>query len=164
MDFDQGTLEEQINNHDLPWKSKVANEVKEYLVDTSAKVGTYTVPMALMESSQGLELNQIIQSRTLVVLIDGVAAKVYGKALNYTREKMNPEQKSGMRGYCVDTLTMIGVYAPIYAGILCSVGVENKQIASATSILCGVLAVTARPFSKYVLDPWRVFWKTRGVK
>ncbi len=155
-------LEERVsNNESLTWKSILSNGLKNYLVDTSAKVGTYALPMAAMEASQGLELDQIIQSRTSVALIDAVAAIIYGKSLNYARKKLNPEKKGGIRGYLVDTLTMIGVYAPIYAGILYSTGAENEQVASATGILCGILALTARPFSKYILDPWRKYWKTK---
>lgn len=142
-------------------RDKVYNGIKNYLVDTTAKVGTYVVPMGLMEYSQGLDFGQIIQSRTSVALIDAVAARIYGKTLNYTRKKFNPESKGSVRGYIVDTTTMLGVYAPIYSGILYSVDAEPDEITSATAILCGILAVTARPFSKYILDPWRKKWNTK---
>lgn len=154
----RNNLEERVSE---TLESKLFNGLKNYLVDTSAKVGTYVLPMAAMEASQGLEVDQIIQSRTSVALIDAIAARIYGKSLNYTRQKLNPEKRGGIRGYIVDTSTMMAVYAPIYAGILYSTGAENKQIASATGILCIILALTARPFSKYILDPWRKYWKTK---
>lgn len=159
------SLEEKIANPELiNWKSKLSNGLKNYLVDTSAKVGTYVIPMALMEASRSLNLNEIIQSRTSVALIDAITARIYGKSLNYTRKKFNPELKVGFRGYIVDTSTMLAVYVPIYAGILKGIEYFNDKeinISSACLFLTGMLVTTARPFAKYILDPWRKFWKTK---
>ena len=56
----------------VPSVSIIKREAKAYLVDTSAKVGTYAIPMGIMEASRGLSLEQIIQSRMY-----------YLKALNF---------------------------------------------------------------------------------
>lgn len=142
-------------------KSMLEREVKAYLVDTSAKVGTYAIPMGLMEASRGMDLEQIVQSRTSVALADAVLGRIYGKALNYTRKKFETEGKTGMKSYFVDTVTMLAVYDPAYALILQSCGADSEQTTSAVGILSVILALTARPFSKYVLDNWRKYWKTQ---
>ena len=136
-------------------------EVKAYLVDTSAKVGTYAVPMGLMEASRGLSLEQIVQSRVSVALADAVLGRIYGKALNYTREKFDTESKTGLKSYLVDTGTMLAVYDPAYALILKTTGADSEQMTSAVSFLSVILAITARPFSKYVLDHWRKYFGTK---
>jgi len=135
-------------------------EVKGYLVDTSAKVGTYVIPMGLMEASRGLSLEQILQSRASVALADVVLGRIYGKALNYTRKRFGTEGKTGIKSYLVDTATMLAVYDPAYALILDSCGADCDQIKSATAFLSVILALTARPFSKYILDNWRRYWGT----
>lgn len=142
-------------------KSMLEREVKAYFVDTSAKVGTYAIPMALMEASRGLNLEQIVQSRTSVALADAVLGRIYGKALNYTREKFGTEGKTGMKSYLVDTVTMLAIYDPAYALILQSCGADSEQTASAVGFLSVILALTARPFGKYVLDNWRKYWGTK---
>jgi|SRR3989344_4808337 len=135
--------------------------IKSYLVDTSAKVGTYAVPMGLMEASRGMTLEQIVQSRISVALADAVLGRIYGKALNYTREKFDTESKTGLKSYLVDTGTMLAVYDPAYALILKSTGADSEQTASAVGFLSVILAITARPFSKYILDNWRKYWGTK---
>jgi hypothetical protein len=142
-------------------KNLIKREIKGYLVDTSAKVGTYALPMGLMEASRGLSLEQIIQSRTSVALADAVLGRIYGKALNYTRKKFKTEGTTGVRSYLVDTGTMLAVYDPAYTVILASCGADNDQIMTATACLSGILALTARPFSKYILDNWRRYWKSK---
>ncbi len=142
-------------------KSMLEREVKAYFVDTSAKVGTYAIPMGLMEASRGLSLEQILQSRASVALADAVLGRIYGKALNYTRKKFGTEGKIGIKSYLVDTATMLAVYDPAYALILESCGADCDQIKSATVFLSVILALTARPFSKYILDNWRKCWGTK---
>ena len=106
-------------------------------------------------------LEQIIQSRTSVALADAVLGRIYGKALNYARKKFETEGETGLKSYLVDTTTMLMVYDPAYALILQSCGADSEQTASAVSILSVILALTARPFSKYVLDNWRKYFGTK---
>ena len=141
--------------------SMLEREVKGYLVDTSAKVGTYALPMGLMEASRGLSLEQVLQSRASVALADAILGRIYGKALNYTRKKFGTEGKTGLKSYLVDTVTMLAVYDPAYVLILDTCGADSEQIKSATVILSVILAITARPFSKYILDNWRKYWGTK---
>lgn len=136
-------------------------EAKAYLVDTSAKVGAYAVPMGLMEASQGLSLEQILQSRGSVALADAVLGRIYGKTLNWSRNFFGTEGKTGLASYLVDTATMLTVYDPAYALILKSCGADTDQITSATAFLSVILTLTARPFSKYILDNWRGYWGTK---
>jgi len=56
---------------------------------------------------------------------------------------------------------MLAVYDPAYALILQSCGADSEQTASAVGLLSVILALTARPFGKYVLDNWRKYWGTK---
>lgn len=137
--------------------NKTRREFKAYLVDTSAKVGAYALPMGLMEASKGMTFEEIVQSRTSVALADAVLARIYGKLLNKTREKFG-------ENYFIDTATMMAVYVPAYAGILRGIEyLHDKEIniPSACVFLSGLLIGTARPFGKYVLNPWRKYWGTK---
>jgi len=146
---------------DTETKATIEREIKGYLVDTSAKVGTYAVPMGIMEASRGLSLEQIIQSRVSVALADAVLGRIYGKSLDYTREKFGTEGKTGFKSYFVDTATMLAVYDPAYVLILKSCGADSEQMTTAVGWLSVILAITARPFAKYVLDKWRKYWGTK---
>ena len=108
-----------------------------------------------MEASRGLDLEQIVQSRTSVALADAVLGRIYGKALNYTREIFETEGKTGAKSYFVDTITMLAVYDPAYALILQCCRADSEQTASAVGFLSVILMLTAQPFGKYVLDNWR---------
>ena len=157
----------EIKNHnleemtELSFVSRTKREFKAYLVDTSAKVGTYIIPMGLMEHYQGLSIKQIATSRLSVALADAVLARIYGKSLNLTRNVFETEGEDGIKSYFVDTTTMLGVYVPAYAGILVAVGADGDKIKGACAFLSVILAVTARPFNKYVLDRWRKYWGTK---
>ncbi|MBN2052378.1 L-alanine exporter AlaE [Candidatus Woesearchaeota archaeon] len=157
--FNQKNKEKNLENK-LPFWSMIKNELKNYLVDTSAKVFTYAVPMGIMEASRGLSLEQVLQSRASVALADSVLGRLYGKTLNYTRKKFHTSNAKGFKSYLVDTVTMLAIYDPAYMIILKSAGADWNQIKSATAYLTGILILTARPFSKYVLDNWRRHWKT----
>ena len=92
-------IPEQISLRD-----KLAYGVRNYLIDTSAKVGCYAPVMAAMEAYNGLDGEQILQSRATAALIDVGVARVYGKTLDKTRKWFNAE-KSKIRSYLVDTGT-----------------------------------------------------------
>ncbi len=141
----------------LSLRDRLACGVRNYLIDTSAKVGCYAPIMAAMEAYNGLDGEQILQSRATAALIDVGVARVYGKTLDKTRKIFNTE-KSKLRSYLVDTATMIGVYTPVYAGILAAAGADAKQIGGALLMGAGIAAVTGRPFGKYVLNNWRKMW------
>lgn len=130
--------------------------IQNYLIDTSAKVVSYAPIMAAMEACNGLDKDQIIHSRLSASLIDSFVARIYGKTLDFVRKELgaNPEEKS-IKNYLIDTGTMIGVYTPVYAGILYSAGAEHSQVAGALTMGAAIAAVTARPFAKYILGSWR---------
>ena len=60
--------------------------VRNYMIDTSAKVGFYAPIMAAMEAYNGLDGEQILKSRATAALIDVGLARVYGKTLDKTRK------------------------------------------------------------------------------
>ncbi|MBU1199275.1 MAG: L-alanine exporter AlaE [Nanoarchaeota archaeon] len=138
----------------------VLQGVQNYLIDTSAKVASYAPLMATMEAFNGLDGDQILQSRLSAALVDSVVARVYGKTLDYVRNKFHadPKEKS-MKNYFIDTITMISIYTPVYAGILFATGANLSQIGSALLMGAGIATVTARPYAKYVLAPWRKLCK-----
>ncbi len=61
--------------------------VKNWAIDTSAKVGCYAPLMGAMEAYNGLEGDQILQSRATAALIDIGAARVYTRTADYLEEK-----------------------------------------------------------------------------
>ena len=159
------SLENKIGNigreeerpEQLSLNDRLKYRVRTYLIDTSAKVGCYAPVMAAMEAYNGLDGEQILQSRATAALIDVGVARIYGKTLDKTRKILNAE-RSKLRSYLVDTATMVGVYTPVYASILAAAGADAKQIGGALLMGAGIAAVTARPFGKYVLNNWRKFW------
>ena len=137
--------------------------IQNYLIDTSAKIVSYAPVMAAMEAYNGLTGEQIIKSRISAALIDSFVARIYGKTLDYMRRKFNADPKSrGLKNYLIDTATMIGVYSPVYAGILYVAGANSSQIASALGMGAAIAAITARSFAKYVLGPWRKMCKYKS--
>jgi hypothetical protein len=137
-------------------KSGFMQGLRNYAIDTSAKVVSYAPIMATMEAYNGLDGDQILQSRLTAAAIDSVVARVYGKTLDYVRQKFKAEpEKRSLKNYIIDTTTMIGIYTPVYAGILYAAGADTKQVLSAIVMGAGIAAVTARPYAKYILGPWR---------
>jgi len=138
------------------WKSKLEMTVKDYAIDTSAKILFYAPVMAVMEAYNGLNSDQIIQSRISAAVVDVGVARIYGKTLDSVRSKFHIKSDStGSKAYAVDTITMIGIYTPVYAGILAAAGADEKQIGYSLSMGAIIAAITARPFGKYVLNKWR---------
>jgi hypothetical protein len=137
---------------------RIGDAGKNYLIDTSAKVMCYAPAMAAMEAANGLSAEQIIKSRTAAAIVDAGAARIYGKLRDYVRTKVNAD-KSPVRSYLADTLSMIGTYTPVYAGILAANGANAKQIGLSLAMGAGIAALTARPYGKYVLGRWRKYWR-----
>lgn len=148
-------LEERLDNTEKKsWSQKLKDFGRNYAIDTSAKVACFAPFMASMEAYNGLDADQILSARVMSVVVDVGVARVYGKARDIVRDKVNAD-KSPIRSYLADTLTMIGVYSPVYAGILAVSGAEPEQIGAALVMGAGIAAVIARPFGKYVLEPMR---------
>ena len=127
---------------------------RNYAIDTSAKVVGYAPIMAAMEAYNGLDGEQILKARVMSAIVDIGVARVYGKTRDVVRKKFKAE-KGPIRSYLADTLSMIGVYTPVYGAILTLNGVEPEQIGSALAMGAGIAAVAARPFGKYILEPSR---------
>ncbi len=135
---------------------RVQQGVRNYLIDTSAKIGCYAPIMAAMEAYNGLDSEQILQSRATAALIDTGVARVYTKTADYLSKRYNVDLKNGgIKGWALDTAAMVGVYTPVYAGILAAAGADAKQIGSSLTMGAIIAAITSRPFRKYVLMPWR---------
>jgi len=112
--------------------------------------------MTAMEAYNGLDGDQIVQSRVAAALIDVGVARVYTKIADNLAQKYNVDlKKGGLKAWALDTLAMVSIYTPVYAGILAGTGADAKQIASSLTMGAGIAAVTSRPFRKYVLAPWR---------
>lgn len=156
-------LENKVTSQENERAENRVNQLREgfrnYLIDTSAKVVAYAPVMATMEAFNGLNEKQIIASRASAALIDAGAARIYGKVRDYVRNRFNA--RDGIKGYLADTLSMIGTYTPVYAAILKANGASDKQTAYSLLMGAGIAALTARPYGKYVLEPWRRYWKKK---
>jgi hypothetical protein len=134
----------------------IKQETQNWAIDTSAKVLTYAPLMGAMEAYNGLEAEQILKSRAAAAVVDGAVARVYTKTADYLSDKFNVDLKNGgIKGWALDTAAMIGVYTPVYAGILKASGADNQQTVSALLMGAGIAALTSKPFRKYALMPWR---------
>lgn len=131
-------------------------EVKNWAIDTSAKVACYAPVMASMEAYNGLDAKQIIASRLGAAAVDVGVARLYTKTADYLSRKFNVDtKKGGILGWALDTAAMVGVYTPVYATILTAAGANPKQIGYSLLMGAGIAATTSRPFRKYALKPWR---------
>ena len=140
---------------------KTKQEAKNWAIDTSAKVLAYAPLMGAMEAYNGLDGEQILKSRAAAALIDGAVARIYTKTADYLSNKFNVDlKKGGIKGWALDTVAMVGIYTPVYAGILKASGADNEQIGAALLMGAGIAALTSKPFRKYILMPWRKLWKT----
>ncbi len=141
----------------------IIQETKEgaqnWAIDTSAKVLAYAPLMGAMEAYNGLDGEQILKSRVAAALVDAGVARVYTKTADYLSKKFKVDpKKGGIKGWVLDTTAMVGIYTPVYAGILAVSGANTKQIGAALIMGAGIATITSRPFRKYFLMPWRKFW------
>ncbi len=161
------TLETKLNiqneEREVEQKTSLAGRVKasvgNYLIDTSAKVACYAPIMAAMEAYNGLDGDQILQSRATAALVDTAVARIYTKTADYLSKKYEVDFKTGgVKGWALDTAAMVGVYTPVYAGILAAAGADAKQITYSLIMGAIIAACTSKPFRKYALMPWRKLW------
>jgi len=141
------------------FSERAGQGIRNYVIDTTAKVGCYTPLMAAMEAYNGLNSEQILQSRVTATLVDAGVARVYTKTVDYLSKRFKVDIKDGgLKGLALDTLAMVGVYTPVYAGILAAAGADTKQTCRSLAMGAGIAAITSRPFRKYALMPWRKLW------
>ncbi len=156
MEKTKNNLEERVENENSSFLDRALDGVKNYAIDTSAKVAFYSPIMATMEYYNGLNGEQILKSRATAALVDTAVARMYTKTADYLSKKFNVNTKDGgFKGWALDTAAMVGVYTPVYAGILAAAGADSKQIGYSLLMGAGIAAVTSRPFRKYALMPWR---------
>ncbi len=155
------TLEREAEEkpEQLSLKDKIKYEVINWAIDTSAKTGAYAPLMGAMEAYNGLDFEQILQSRASAALIDVGLARAYTKTADYLGKKFDVDIKDGsLKAWGLDALAMIGTHAPVYAGILVAAGADAKQIGYASLMGAVIGLSTSKPFRKYVLAPWRKYW------
>jgi len=137
---------------------KTKQAAKNWAIDTSAKIAVFAPLLGSMEAYTGLEIDQIIGARTTSALVDTFIARAYTKTADYLYNKFSIDsKKGGIKAWAIDTASMIGTYAPVYAAILYANGANHKQVAYASLMAAGIATVTSRPFRKYVLFPWRKY-------
>lgn len=152
--------EREVKPEQLSLGNKIKYEVINWAIDTSAKTGSYAPLMGAMEAYNGLDLDQILQSRASAALIDVGLARAYTKTADYLGKKFDVDIKdSSPKAWLLDSLAMIGTHAPVYAGILALAGADVKQIGYASIMGAGIGLSTSKPFRKYILAPWRKFWR-----
>ena len=143
----------------LSLRDKIKYEVINWAIDTSAKTGAYAPLMGAMEAYNGLDFDQILQSRASAALIDVGLARAYTKTADYLGKKFDVDIKdSSPKAWALDALAMIGTHAPVYAGILAAAGADAKQIGYASLMGAAIGLSTSKPFRKYILAPWRKYW------
>ncbi|MEK6934757.1 MAG: L-alanine exporter AlaE [Nanoarchaeota archaeon] len=159
----ENKLEQKIEREEKPEQLSLRDRIKygsiNWAIDTSAKTGTYVPLMGAMEAYNGLDIEQIFQSRASAALVDVGLARIYTKTADYLGKKFDVDIKDGSpKAWGLDALAMIGTHAPVYAGILVATGADAKQIGYASLMGAIIGLSTSKPFRKFVLAPWRKFW------
>ena len=102
-----------------------------------------TRPITLIIARNSIKLTNVLRERFGIEnLAFGQKRKIYRRI-------------EAARNYCTDTTSMIGVYTPVYAGILAAYGADSKKICSSLIGGAVIAAATSRLFRKYALKPWR---------
>lgn len=153
------TIEREENPEQLSLRDRIKYGVMNWAIDTSAKTGAYAPLMGAMEAYNGLDIEQILQSRASAALVDVGLARIYTKTADYLGKRFDVDIKDGSpKAWGLDALAMIGTHAPVYAGILAATGADAKQIGYASLMGAIIGLSTSKPFRKFVLAPWRKFW------
>ena len=163
MDKEKKGLEEKVGEvpqqtpqrSELSLSQKVARFLKNYAIDTSAKIAMWSPYMAALEASPlvGLDLDTILKVRGTSAIVDTLAARAYGKVLDWTRKTFNAD-KSALRSYTVDTATMIAYYGTLYAGYLKAMGADSEKILKAEGVGALAAIIGAKAFGTG-LNKWR---------
>ena len=92
----------------LSLRDKIKYEVINWAIYTSAKTGAYAPLMGAMEAYNGLDFEQILQSRASAALIDAGLARAYTKTADYLGKKFDVDIKdSSPKAWALDALAMI---------------------------------------------------------
>ncbi len=151
---DRKDIERQVKTS---LSERVKKGIENYLIDTSARMVVYTPLMSVVEASSGLNTDQIVRQRVTSIVIDFFVGRIYGKTLSFMRKRVDP--KGWLGSYLIDTLSMIGIYSPVYIGMLAANGANSQQIKMALAKATVIGMLTARPFGKHILNRWRKYWK-----
>lgn len=83
-------LEAKVEEKPIALEERVMNGVRNYAIDTSAKIVCFAPLMGAMETYNGLEWKEVLKARAVSALIDGVVARAYTKTADYCGEKTKP--------------------------------------------------------------------------
>lgn len=146
----------------LPLRLKALDEVRNYFIDTTSRL-VYQPFFATIEVAAGFDMPQILRSRAVNLGIDAFMARTYGITRDIVTEKVKP--KTPMQKYLVDTLTALALNLPVRAAVTYySSGADMQKVACSVLGSSAIVFLTARPFTKFVMDPWRNYWNYNKYK
>lgn len=139
-------------------RGKLSEEVKNWIIDTSAKTAVLGPVMGIMEYCVGLETSEVLASRGKAAVLDVFLARSYGKVADSFAKMADVDIKdASLKSWLLDAFAMISTHSPVYAGILYSSGADVKEIGSALGFGALFGLAFSKPFRKYCVAPWRDF-------
>ncbi len=147
-----------------PYKKRFFDEVKNYVVDTTAGISFYTPIMAVSEYFiGGMDSYEVLKSRLFAGACYCVIMRPLGKFRRWYANLWNADPESSqLKKFLVDASATVITQIPLYSTILYSSGASLDEITKALPAGIAIGAATGRPFC-YFWDKYRKFWGTKPV-
>jgi len=129
---------------------------RKYAADTFAAQSWGLTVAAGLEVASGMSLEQIAKSRTMMVVVNAVVGRPYGKWRDFVLEKCGVDEASGMvRVLTAEALAMNSFYLPLYTGLNAVFNDADMDKVFASAVGGAVMGVVlARPYG-WCLDKVR---------
>ena len=136
--------------------NNIKKQLRDYSIDTSARIMFYIPPLAAWEKFvANMENKEVIKSRSLAVIVNLIIARPYGKFREYWAATCNTnDESSKTRKFLTETIGSIIFGLPTYAGVLYCSGASKEEIITALPFGVMLTAVTGRIFGRF-LDYYR---------
>jgi hypothetical protein len=130
-------------------------KLRKTIADTMSMISFSFVVEAPRELLIGMSLEQTLYSRLSGIPIDLCIGRPYGIYLDWLRKKFNVEEVKGivnkkrLKRTVVDSFAFLTFMAPIYAGMLYVIGVNENTIATAVASGAVYSTIQGAPYGIY---------------
>ena len=147
MDYDNYNLEKLVFKYD-----KIRDCIRDYSIDTSARIVCYIPPLAAWEKFvAGMDNKEVLNSRGLAILVNMLIARPYGKFREYwTKICKTDENSSFIRKFVTDTSGSVAFGLPTYFGVLYYSGASLEEILTALPFGVVLTATTGRIYGRFL--------------
>jgi hypothetical protein len=132
-----------------------AVKLRKTFADTISMISFSFAVETPRELLMGMRLEQTLYSRLAGIPVDLVIGRPYGIYLDWLRKKFNSEKvegiitKSRLKRTLVDSSAFLTFMAPIYTGILYSIGVDWQTIVPAVASAAVYSTIQGAPYGVY---------------